>query len=501
MSELESIKKTLVQYDQEHILQFWDIISSDERDQLLQDIREIDVAEVASFFKTAVASLNEDGAKLDDRLKPIPPESYGSVKRSSESELQCYEEEGLRQISEGRVGVLLMAGGQGTRLGVTHPKGMFDVGLPSRKTLYQIQAERIIKLENLAYEFTGKRNNITWYIMTSEATMQPTEEFFAKHHYFGLKEENVVIYEQGLLPCFTFDGKIIMDQKYKVARAPDGNGGIYRALRDKGILDDMERRGVKYLHAHSVDNILVKVADPVFIGYCVLRGADCGAKVVEKENPTEAVGVVCQVDERFKVVEYSEITQKTAERVDNDGRLTFRAGNICNHFFTTEFLRKIGNDFEDKLILHVAKKKIPFVDTDGQRYKPEKPNGIKMEKFVFDVFPFADNFLTWEVNRNEEFSALKNSDEVADKDNPTTARNDLYALHCRYIIDAGGKICCSKGSVPVCEISPLVSYAGEGLECLVANKTLKAPVLLRHPTEEKNVAITNGTNGCSKDDH
>jgi UDP-N-acetylglucosamine/UDP-N-acetylgalactosamine diphosphorylase len=368
---------------------------------------------------------------------------------------------------------------------------MYDVGLPSHKPLFQLQAERIKRLEDLACDRTGKRSSIAWYIMTSEATMGATEDFFKKHNFFGLNKNNIVMFEQGLLPCFTFDGKIIMDEKWKIARAPDGNGGIYRALRDLKILDDMENRGIKYIHAHAVDNILVKIADPVFIGYCVQRDAECGAKVVDKTSPQEAVGVICKVDGQCQVVEYSEITLKTAEKCNSDGRLTFSAGNICNHFFTTEFLHKIAHKFECWLHLHVAKKKIPYVDENGQRHKPDKPNGIKMEKFVFDVFPYADRFVIWEVNREEEFSPLKNAD-TAEKENPTTCRSDVFSLHRQYIQDAGGFVE-ANGTPVICEISPLVSYAGEGLHKLVSQKKFKPPVLLRSCHEEDLCS-----NGCTK---
>lgn len=235
----------------------------------------------------------------------------------------------------------------------------------------------------------------------------------------------------------------------------------------------MNRRGVLYLHAHSVDNILIKVADPIFIGYCAKQNADCAAKVVEKSHPNEAVGVVCMVDGKYQVVEYSEITQKTAEMRNSDGRLTFNAGNICNHFFHAEFLNKIGSTYEKELKLHVAKKKIPFVDNSGKRIEPEKPNGIKIEKFVFDVFEFAENFATVEVPRDVEFSALKNADS-AGKDCATTARNDIYNLHKKYIENAGGII---RESVKEIEISPLVSYAGENLEQIVQGKVYEAPTV------------------------
>lgn len=485
MSDISKYKNILSQFDQEHILQFWNRLSEFEKQELCNDLEDINISEVVSYFKRTVDSLNEDQKKLDDRLKPIPSHLYGAVSRTTPELLASYENEGLLQISKDCVGVLLMAGGQGTRLGSTLPKGMYDIGLPSHKSLYQIQAERIKKLTYLAEDRYGKQCRITWFIMTSEKTMEPTQEFFSNHNYFGLDENDIIFFEQGLFPCFTFDGRLILDQPYKISKAPDGNGGLYRALKDKKVLDEIERRGIKYLHAHSVDNILVRVADPVFIGYCVKKEADCAAKVVEKAFPTEALGVVCNVDGKYQVVEYSEITLKTAEMRNNDGRLTFCAGNICNHFFTTEFLRKIADKYENELKLHVSKKKIPYVDLNGERNIPEKPNGIKMEKFVFDVFPFADNLVVWEVNREDEFSALKNPDD-SEKDTPTTARKDIFHLHERFLSDAGGKI---SGSPIVCEISPLVSYAGEGLKYLVEGKAFQSPFLLKAPEEE---VITNG---------
>ena len=390
---------------------------------------------------------------------------------------------GLTQIANNRVGVLLLAGGQGTRLGFAHPKGMYDIGLPSHKSLFRVQGERITKLQELAKKHTGKAGHITWYIMTSEHTMEPTRAYFEEHDFFGLRDEDIVMFEQGSLPCFDFEGNILLDEKYHISKAPDGNGGLYRALRDNGILTDMARRGVMYLHAHSVDNILIKVADPIFIGYCVKQNADCAAKVVEKSHPNEAVGVVCMVDGKYQVVEYSEITQKTAEMRNADGRLTFSAGNICNHFFSAAFLNKIGSTYEKELKLHVAQKKIPFVDNSGKRIQPEKANGIKIEKFIFDVFEFAENFVTVEVPRDEEFSALKNADS-AGKDCATTSRNDIYNLHKKYIERAGATV---EGTEV--EISPLLSYAGEGLEDIVKGNTFKAPV---HLTAQQEIIKKNG---------
>lgn len=494
MTAFELIREHLEKHGQEHLLKYWDELNEEQRRHLKADIEELDFDEVNEFFKRATESLEDDGSvKLDDRLQPIPDSLVLYISQTTKDVLNKYNLEGLTQIGAGHVGVLLMAGGQGTRLGSIHPKGMYDVGLPSHKTLFRIQAERINTLQRLAYERTGQRGKITWYIMTSEHTMEPTRQYFEKYNYFGLDKEDIYLFEQGSLPCYSFDGKILLDEKFAVSKAPDGNGGIYRALRDQRVLDDMERRNVRYLHAHSVDNILIKVADPVFIGYCVEQNAECAAKVVEKSRPDEAVGVICVVDGKYQVVEYSEISAETAELRNADGRLTFNAGNICNHFFTTAFLRKIGSDFERQLKLHVAKKKIPFVDNAGVRITPDKPNGIKIEKFVFDVFEFAEKFVAVAVERQDEFSPLKNADS-AGRECATTARQDIFRYHKKLIQQAGGIV-----NGDICEISPLVTYAGEGLKSIVQDKTFNSPVYLTSVYDlAKNGTIeTNGKNGTN----
>jgi len=209
--DVDSMRATLSLYGQDHLLQFWPQLSDEERSELWRDINEINFAEVTDFFRYTMDKADKDEEKLDERLQPIPPELHGAVTRTSSDLLRHYDNLALDEISEGRVGVLLLAGGQGTRLGVDYPKGMYDVGLPSHKTLYQLQAERLFRLQQLAELKTGRKGAITWYIMTSQHTKEPTWDYFRRNNYFGLDQDQLVVFEQGMLPCFTFDGKIIME--------------------------------------------------------------------------------------------------------------------------------------------------------------------------------------------------------------------------------------------------------------------------------------------------
>lgn len=424
---MESIQGQLELVGQEQVLKFYHELSDEQKLELENELKEMDWKKLHDI--QVLAQAEEDGkfkapSKIDDNLLgELPSDCIEGTLRCDHDSLEKYRTTGMTAIGRGKVAALTLAGGQGTRLGVDYPKGMFDVGLPSHKSLFQLQADRILKLSEPLEMATGQRTQIIWYIMTSEATMEKTRDFFEGHNYFGLSKNQVVFFEQNTLPCFGFDGKILLSEKHKLTRSPNGNGGLYEALQQKGIIEHMIANGVEYVHVYCVDNILVRVCDPTFMGCCITRQADAGAKVVEKVSPSEAVGVICKVENRFKVIEYSEISDRIAEKRDETtGKLVFNAGNICEHFFNVDFLKSID---VDKLPYHIAIKKIPYVSLEtGELVKPTKPNGIKLEKFVFDVFEFTDKFVAWEVKREDEFSPLKNA-IGSEKDNPTTALKAL----------------------------------------------------------------------------
>ena len=332
----------LKQFGQQHLVRFWNEINEEEKKKLYDDLMSIDFEYINRCFDKVKDFSKETTKEIDSLMMPVADELTGSYANSTEDEIKRYYLKGLEMVAANEVAVLLLAGGQGTRLGVDYPKGMYSVKLASNKTLYQIQAERILKLEQLACKhFNKDKCFITWYIMTSEHTKEATRKFFASHNYFGLNSENVVLFQQCTLPCLTYDGKIILDSKFKMSRAPDGNGGLYRALLEQNILNDMSKRGINHIHVYCVDNILVRMADPWFIGFCIEKTANCAAKVVKKSSPDESVGVICKVQGQYQVVEYSEISSVTAHARNPNGELKFNAGNICNHYFRYDFLEDV----------------------------------------------------------------------------------------------------------------------------------------------------------------
>ncbi|MDI1490109.1 MAG: UDP-N-acetylglucosamine pyrophosphorylase [Ramalina farinacea] len=479
--ELKEIREKYSEAGQDQVLSFYDELSTAEKEELYNRLTSIDPNHINQITEKALNPPKDD-SKEETKLEPLPDSATASILDSKSEDIEKWYQSGLDLVAEGQVAVVLMAGGQGTRLGSSAPKGCFNIGLPSQKSLFQIQAERIWKVQQLAEKKSGKKNIvIPWYVMTSGPTRGPTEQFFEEHKYFGLSKDDVVIFEQGILPCISNEGKIMMESKSKVAVAPDGNGGIYQALLTSNVRTDMRKRGIKHIHAYCVDNCLVKVADPVFLGFAAAKDVDIATKVVRKRSAKESVGLILLKNGKPDVVEYSEIDDATAEAKDpkQPDILKFRAANIVNHYYSFRFLETI-EEWSHKLPHHVAKKKIPCIDTEkGEQIKPDKPNGIKLEQFVFDVFPMLDleKFASMEVKREEEFSPLKNAKGTGE-DDQDTSKKDIMQQGERWVKNCGGSIESEGGSEALgVEVSPLISYGGEGLTFL-NGRTIKAPAVI-----------------------
>jgi UDP-N-acetylglucosamine/UDP-N-acetylgalactosamine diphosphorylase len=463
-SELQKLKEKYEKANQGQVFAFYDDLDSVEKGALFEQLSGFDPEHINKITDRALNPPKTNDAEKGSGLEPLPESATASILDSKAEDIEKWYQSGLDLIAENKVGVVLMAGGQGTRLGSSAPKGCFDIGLPSAKSLFKIQAERIRKVQSLASKKAGKEGDekavVPWYVMTSGPTRGPTEKYFQENNFFGLEKDNVIIFEQGVLPCISNDGKILLESKGKVAVAPDGNGGIYQALITSDVIADMRKRGIQHIHAYCVDNCLVKVADPVFLGFSASKDVDIATKVVRKRNATESVGLILLKNGKPDVVEYSEIDKETAEAKDakQPDVLKFRAANIVNHYYSFRFLESIP-DWAHKLPHHVARKKIPYVDTEsGNTVKPEKPNGIKLEQFVFDVFPMLElsKFACMEVKREDEFSPLKNAKGTGE-DDPDTSKKDIMSQGQRWV-EAAGATVVSAGKGEGVEVSPLFSY-------------------------------------------
>lgn len=461
-SRHEALLASLRAAGQEHVLAFFDKLSAAQQDALLSQLEQVDIAGLARLFERAQSGFMGD--HIPSEYGPPPAVTLATDARAGD-----WQARALAAMGEGKIGVVLLAGGQGSRLGSSAPKGCYDIGLPSHKSLFQLQAERILRLQFLS------RGTIPLYLMTSPQTHAETVRFFEAHAFFGLARENVVFFEQGTLPCLSSGGQLMLESAGLLATAPDGNGGIYGALARHRCIEDMERRGVTHVHVYCVDNCLAKVADPVFMGFSLERNASCAVKVVPKAYAKEAVGVLCSPrtgnTSQMFVVEYSELPESQACALDDSGALLFNAANIANHAFSVAFLRHAAEHLVPSLYHHVARKQIPCIDAFGS---PTKQAGIKLELFIFDVLPLADTVHLLQVDRASEFAPLKNGLD-APADNARTAREALHRLHICWAKAAGAQFV-DEDAGGLFEIAPTLSYAGEGLSVKLAGCTFSLRV-------------------------
>ena len=400
---LDAIRKELKKYSQEHLLTEYERLDETKQKQLLDQIKGIDFGLINSLYNNTRKEFNEK----DSQITPI---EYLD-KNKLNGYYKSFQETGESAIRAGKLAAVTMAGGQGTRLGHKGPKGTFDIGLESHKSLFELLSDSL-KEQGKKYDVI-----IPWFIMTSEENNDDTVDFFAKNRFFGYeKDKNIFFFKQGELPMVDTEGKILIGENGLIKEAADGHGGIYEALVKNGMTKKMRELGVEWLFIGGVDNCLVKMVDPLLMGIAIQKKVTAAGKSVVKANPQEKVGVFCKKNGKPSVVEYTEIPKEMAEATDDRGELIYGESHILCNLFNIDAVERMGSK---PLPYHSAFKKATYIDKDGNKVIPDGPNAYKFEAFLFDAFGELDDMAILRVNREEEFAPVKNAAGV---DSPETAR-------------------------------------------------------------------------------
>ena len=431
-------KKMLDKCGQGHVLAWWNKLSKKGQNALLEQVGKIDPTSLAYCQK----ALKAGTAAIDNSKGKAPKVAVLKGKKLAEAVAI-----GEKELKAGRVAALLVAGGQGSRLGYDGPKGCYSIGPITGAPLFYVHARKILA-RTIRYGRT-----IPFYVMTSEANNEATIRCFEENEYFGLNPKDVFFFTQGMWPGMTQDGKIIMDAPGHVFMSPDGHGGLIAALKRSGALEDMKKRGIKSVFFFQVDNPLVEIADPAFIGLHALEKSEYSLKLTAKRDPSEGLGMVVKRDGHFDMIEYTEMTDEMNNRRRADGELYFKYGSPAIHVFDRAFLEK---EAAKAMPLHLAHKKIPYVDASGKTVKPTEPNGYKFEKFIFDALADAKGASCCAFDRRDEFSPVKNAEG---KDSPATCQADLQAKWRRQLAAAGVTVA---DGVPV-EIDPVYALDARDL--------------------------------------
>ncbi len=451
----EQAKSLLEQNAQGHLLKFWPTLDEPRRAGLLEQIASLDFAAI-SRMQTLLDTLSTVATEPASTTPMTPP----NVLELTPAERAKAVAIGEAALQKGAVGIILVAGGQGSRLGFDGPKGAYPIGPVTDAPLFYYHARRILAM---SHRFSAP---VPFYIMTSEANDADTRACFAQHNYFGLPKEDVFFFKQGMWPALTPQGKIILDTPSHIFMSPDGHGGTLSALEASGALNDMQKRGLTTLFYFQVDNPLVDIADPAFIGAHLQANADFSLKLCKKRDPNEGLGVVVTRGKRFEMVEYSELTPEQKNQRTPDNELYFKYGSVAIHLFSLAFLKQQA---KTPMPLHRAHKKIPVVNDDGVAQTPDKPNGFKFEKFIFDLLPHAKNVVNLAFDRRDEFSPVKNA---SGEDSPDTCRKDLSAKAARMLIQAGFKIPLDADGYPPCpiELDPCFALTPRDLKARLATQ-------------------------------
>lgn len=389
----QEAKQKLMQYSQEHVLKYYDTLNESEQQDLLRQIAETDFSVLHHIHSSS---------ETDSRRGEITPIRALQIPEIEEHREE-FQQTGISAIKEGKVAAVLLAGGMGTRLGSDHPKGMYDIGLTKPVYIF----ERIIS--NLSDVVRLTNTWIHLFIMTSDKNHADTTSFFHDHDFFGYRADYIHFFQQDMAPAATYNGKVYMEDKHKIATSPNGNGGWFSSLQNAGLLEFIHKNGIQWLNVFAVDNVLQRIADPCFVGATIARNCSVGSKVVRKNDPDEKVGVMCLKDGHPSIVEYYEQTPQLRDTKDENGEPAYNFGVILNYLFNISALEAIC---EQEMPLHIVEKKIPFIDDDAVPVDPLEPNGYKFETLILDMIELMDTCLPYEVVRDREFAPIKNKTGV-----------------------------------------------------------------------------------------
>lgn len=399
---METTENTLKRIGQEQVLRYWGELNESEKKSLEAQVRGTDW----SVLENLAHPENLSGK---GKIEPIA----GLRAKEIEARRGEFFALGKEAIRKGKVGAVLLAGGQGTRLGTDAPKGTFDIGVTRPLYIFQQQIENLLEVTNECGAY------VPLYVMTSEKNNDETVAFWKEKNYFGYPAQYVRFFKQDMAPAVDLSGKVILEGKANIALSPNGNGGWYSSLARCGLLSEIRARGIEWLNAFAVDNVLQRIADPVFVGACIAEGVNCGSKVVCKAEPHEKVGVLCLEDGKPNIIEYYELTEEMANARDEKGDLQYIYGVILNYLFRLEKLDEVA---DAKIPVHVVKKKVPYLSEAGELVKPQTENGYKFETLILDMIKLMETCLPFEVVREREFAPIKNRTGV---DSVETARELL----------------------------------------------------------------------------
>lgn len=403
INKLTEVKKILKKYNQQHLLIFFDELTEDEKNILLNQLSSVNFELITRLYNNSKINNPVDY----NEISPLP---YIEKNKLSNDKIKYYSEIGENILKNNNFAVVTMAGGQGSRLGYKGPKGTYELKFATfKKSLFEIICDDL-KRTNSKYNIT-----LPWYIMTSGENDYATQQYFKEHNYFDYPEDSIRFFIQDQLPLIDINGKLILQEPYLAKVASCGNGNVFKCLKKYNIIEDMKSKGIKWISFGGIDNILLKNADPLFLGLTVESNYGIGSKSLFKEQPLEPTAVYCKKCNHPAILDYSDITLELSESHNKDGSFLYRETNLLSHIMSIDAVDK-SCSFD--LPFHRAFKKNAFVNEEGMKQVPDSPNTFKFENFIFDAFSYFDDMLLLRVNSNEEFAPIKSFTGIY---NPDTA--------------------------------------------------------------------------------